>query len=126
MGVFCRKSSFGLTLQRTTIVNIVAILETLKQHLKRHKVERNKAALRCFDSYWWFAAHICSTSVRVSLHAAGEAAAEVEAVQRVALLRGAGPGRRQTGDLAAQPVPPLQVQRPVVPRLLPADEAGVV
>lgn len=51
---------------------------------------------------------------------------EVEVVQRVVLVRGAAAGQRQAGDLAAQPVPPLQVQGAVGPVLLPSREAGVV
>lgn len=57
-------------------------------------------------------------------HAAGEP--EVEVVQRVVLVRGAAAGQRQAGDLAAQPVPALQVQGAVGPVLLPSREAGVV
>lgn len=61
-----------------------------------------------------------------SLHIACEPEAEVEVVQRVVLLRGAGVRQRQAGDLAAQPVPPLHVQGAVVPGLLPSNKAGVM
>lgn len=59
-------------------------------------------------------------------HAAGEPEVEVEVVQRVVLVRRAAAGQRQAGDLAAQPVAPLQVQGAVGPVLLPSREAGVV
>lgn len=60
-------------------------------------------------------------------HAAGEPEVEVEVVQRVILVGGAATGKRQAGDLAAQPEPPLQVQGAVGPVLLAtAGEAGVV
>ena len=66
------------------------------------------------------------TTGGVSLYITGEFEVEVEVVQRVALVRRGGAGQRQTGDLAAQPVPLLQVQGAGVPGLFAPDEAGVV
>lgn len=60
------------------------------------------------------------------LHTTGESEAEVEVLQRVILVRGAGAGQRQTGDLAAQSVSLLPVQGAVGPGFFPSNEAGVM
>lgn len=73
-----------------------------------------------------FSPSFLQTLSGVSPHAAGESEVEVEVVQRVVLLRGAGAGQGQAGDLAAQPKPPLEVQGAVVPGLFPSNKAGVV
>lgn len=62
----------------------------------------------------------------MSPHAAGESEAEVEVVQRVVLLRGAGPRQGQACDLTAQPVPLLQVQGAVAPVIVPSNEGRVM
>lgn len=61
-----------------------------------------------------------------SPHTAGESEVEVEVVQRVVLLWGAGARQGQACDLTAQPVPLLQVQGAVAPVLVPSNEGGVM
>lgn len=51
---------------------------------------------------------------------------ESEVLQRIVPVRGAGAGQGQAGDLAAQPVPALQVQGAVAPGLLPSSKAALM
>lgn len=61
---------------------------------------------------------------KVPLDTAGEPEAETEVLQSFALVRGVGAG--QAGHLAAQPKPPLDVQRAAVPRFIHSNKAGFV